>query len=39
MHGFAPQSQAAFMAECLENGVSAGEFGAKLDALEAKRKS
>jgi ectoine hydroxylase-related dioxygenase (phytanoyl-CoA dioxygenase family) len=37
--GLAPQSQAAFMAECLENGVSAGEFGAKLDALEAKRRS
>jgi ectoine hydroxylase-related dioxygenase (phytanoyl-CoA dioxygenase family) len=37
--GLAPQSQAAFMAECLDNGVNAREFGAKLDALEAKRKS
>lgn len=37
--GLAPQSQAAFMAECLEKNVSAAEFGAKLDALEAKRKS
>ena len=37
--GLAPQSQATFMAECLGKSVSAIEFGAALDALEAKRKS
>lgn len=37
--GLAPQSQAAFMIECLEKDVPAVEFAAKLDALEAKRKS
>ena len=37
--GLAPQSQAAFMAQCLEKVVSAIEFGKALDALEAKRKS
>ena len=37
--GLAPRSQAAFMAECLEKGVSPAEFNSRLDALEAKRKS
>ncbi len=37
--GLAPQSQAAFMAECLNKVVTAAEFNTKLDALEAKRKS
>ena len=37
--GLAPQSQAAFMAQCLENTVSAKDFNTALDALQAKRKS
>jgi ectoine hydroxylase-related dioxygenase (phytanoyl-CoA dioxygenase family) len=37
--GLAPQSQAAFMVECLEKGLSLEAFNVKLEMLQAKRAS